>query len=60
MMSPSPGPILAIAVAAPDSAVTKSSPVSPSAMAIRPSVTMKTPKNEVTEFNTSAVTGRPS
>ena len=60
MVSPSPGPILATAVAAPETAVMKSSPVRANAQDTIPSVTTKNMKNEITELSTSLSTARPS
>ena len=58
--SPNPGPIFAKAVAAPDTEVTKSSPVNPKATAKIPNNTKNSTKNPMTEERTSAETGRPS
>ena len=58
--SPRPGPMLATAVAAPETEVTKSSPVMDRSTVTMPSVRMKATKNTITEDSTSSPTGRPS
>ena len=58
MMSPSAGPTLQIAVAAPETAVMKSSPNAPSPTARAPKQTMKTKKKPSTELMTSSGIGR--
>ena len=60
ILSPRPGPILAMAVAAPEIEVRKSSPVRASATATSPRVSTKKPKKAITESMTSSVMGAPS
>ena len=57
---PRPGPMFAIADAAPETEVIKSNPVSPSIVATMPRAKTKATKNAMTELRTSSDTGRPS
>ena len=56
---PKPGPMLAIAVAAPEIDVMKSRPVIDSATATIPKITVKNTKNDMTELSTSSLTVLP-
>ncbi len=60
MIGPKPGPMFASAVAAPDTDVMMSSPVSPSATENSPSMSTKVTKKIMTDPSTSSDTGCPS